>query len=353
MIEILGAGPAGLCAAINLSKEGERVRVCEQRTEPGMRFHENLQGIKDVGDVPEFIRGMNLNPKIEYRYFKKAYFGTRDSDFELDVSKSKTAFVARGGKRSLEYALFLQAEQEGVDFEFSSKKDGQSSLIVATGSSRADAAAVGSVFEDTDFPRDHYLVMFDDRYSPKGWYSYIIPISKDQVEFVNCVSWPYIPMVARLHEKAISERKVVRDFLSGKRKVASFGGSGGAVVPKSAFLGGKYYVGEAAGFQDPFMGFGIAYALKSGYLAAKAITEKKDYDLLWKEAFMANLRKDFASRLPMSIFGDRLVCMGMEKYRTGKSDDLAQAMPKLPFHSAIEEVCFRLAVLKQQATGRL
>jgi len=353
MIDVLGAGPAGLCSAINLARSGERVRVCEQRAEPGMRFHENLQGIKDVGDVPGFVGGMNLKPKIEYRYFKKAYFGTRNSDFELDVSKSKTAFVKRGGRNSLEYALFLQAEEEGVEFEFASKRTEETALVVATGSRRADAAAVGSVFEDTDFPRDHYFVMFDDRYSPTGWYSYIIPISTDLVEFVNCVSQPYVPQVAKLHEKAISERKIVRDFLSGKRKVASFGGSGGASIPKSAFVGGQYYVGEAAGFQDPFMGFGIAYALKSGYLAAKAIVEKKDYDALWKEALMPNLRKDFACRFPMSVLGDRLVSWGMEKYRNGKTDDLAQAMPRLPFHSFFEETCFQLEMFRQKTTGRL
>ena len=44
-----------------------------------------------------------------------------------------------------------------------------------------------------------------------------------------------------------------------------------------AHINNQYFVGEAAGFQDCLFGFGMLYAFKSGYLAAKSIIEDSDY----------------------------------------------------------------------------
>jgi flavin-dependent dehydrogenase len=53
---------------------------------------------------------------------------------------------------------------------------------------------------------------------------------------------------------------------------------------------GQYFVGEAAGFQDHLAGFGMGYAFKSGYYAARSIIEGLDYDRLWQEDFLKPLR---------------------------------------------------------------
>ena len=114
MVKILGAGPAGLSAAINLALAGEKAEVFERCPDVGMRFHPNMQGLKYVGDPLPFMRSLNLAPKTSYRYFRKVFFGTRSRDIELDISGSKIAFVERGGKNSLEYALYHQAEKEAI-----------------------------------------------------------------------------------------------------------------------------------------------------------------------------------------------------------------------------------------------
>ncbi|MFA6213685.1 MAG: NAD(P)-binding protein, partial [Candidatus Micrarchaeia archaeon] len=293
MVNILGAGPAGLCAAINLSRAGEKVKVHEKRGDVGLRFHPNLQGLRYLYMPPgEFMQKMGVKAKVEFHYFPRAIICTRRRKVELDCSGgSQMPFVVRGtggeeGKNSLDAALFEEAEGLGVEFEFNSRMGKDGADIVACGSEgEPHQAALGSVFEDSDFPRDCQLVMFDDRHSPRGWYLYILPIGKDRIEFVTCVSKPYIPQLARLHQKAMVERKEIADVVGGKKKVASFGGSACVRIPKSAFVGGKYYVGEAAGFQDPYMGFGIAYALRSGHLAARAILDGGDYDAAWKREF--------------------------------------------------------------------
>lgn len=62
-------------------------------------------------------------------------------------------------------------------------------------------------------------------------------------------------------------------------------------IPKTAIKGGHLLVGEAAGFQDVAFGFGIRYVILSGYLASKSIIEKINYDKLWKEMFLDELKK--------------------------------------------------------------
>ena len=44
-VKILGAGPAGLSAAINLAIEGYSVDVFEQKFDVGTRVKRNLQGL--------------------------------------------------------------------------------------------------------------------------------------------------------------------------------------------------------------------------------------------------------------------------------------------------------------------
>ncbi|HIH19601.1 TPA: NAD(P)/FAD-dependent oxidoreductase [Candidatus Micrarchaeota archaeon] len=354
MKKILGAGPAGLCAAINLAKGGEQVTVFEKRADVGLRFPANLQGIKYINDPREFMKEMGLGAKVDFRYFSKVIFGTRSRDIELDTGQhKKIPFVERGGRRSLEYALFKEAEKLGAAFRFNSREAPSACDIIAAGGSGCDFAALGGIYEDSDFPRDRLLVVFDDRYSPKGWYSYIFPISKDQIEFVNCVSQPHVPKLFALTNKAIRERKILRDFLGGKKKISAFGGSGTVRVPKTGYSGGKILIGEAAGFQDPFMGFGIKYALMSGKLCADAILQGKDYDALWRSAILPDMKKDLARRLPLSLFGDSVVEFFMRKHRNGAIVDISNAAPeRFPLYWLIENLFFEAERLKFGLTGR-
>ena len=255
-------------------------------------------------------------------------------------------------RRENEASIRLRREKEGAEFHFNSRLPEADAAIIATGGRGCDFAAIGGVYEDTDFPRDSYLAVFDDRLSPFGWYSYIFPIGSDRIEFVNCASQPHVPELAKLYEKAVCGRKCIRNWLEGKKKVASFGGSGWARLPKSAFVGGKYYAGEAAGFQDPFMGFGIAYARRSGKLAADAIAGGGDYDAAWKRELLPHLRKDYARRFAMSVLGDRLVEMMMKKYDDGDCADISHAAPeKFPLYSAVERGFAELELLKRRLSG--
>tara|TARA_B100000508_G_C11404816_1_gene250188 strand:- start:398 stop:937 length:540 start_codon:yes stop_codon:yes gene_type:complete len=57
-----------------------------------------------------------------------------------------------------------------------------------------------------------------------------------------------------------------------------------------------YYVGERAGFQDALFGFGMRYALLSGYLAAQSIIEKTSYPKLCEEQIIPQMKTSLSNR---------------------------------------------------------
>ena len=83
----------------------------------------------------------------------------------------------------------------------------------------------------------------------------------------------------------------------------SFAGYGTFALNESNKQNQKLFVGEAAGFQDLFLGFGMKYALLSGYAAAKSIMEEKDYDMIWRELFLDKQKASAANRLIYEISG--------------------------------------------------
>ena len=83
-----------------------------------------------------------------------------------------------------------------------------------------------------------------------------------------------------------------------------FGGYGNFFFGKPVFENGKYYVGEAAGLQDCLWGFGMRYAMSSGFLAAKAIIENKDYETLLKENLIHLQKTSLVNRFLFERLGN-------------------------------------------------
>ena len=317
IIQVRGAGLSGLSAAINLKLRGFHPIVHEKNASVGMQTRSNFQVLK-CNSPEEYLSSINLRPTFSRLEFSKAILSTPGRDIELNL-KSRVFFVKRGGADSLETGLFKQAEKIGVDFKFNSNIE--KAEINATGPRRVDASAYGVSFESKSFPKDYFLMMYDDRYSPKGWYLYAVPYGKDKVKVVNCCSMPYCSKAKQLLFKALKERSILKQYFEGLKPVDEFAGYGGCWIPKTAVIDGVIQIGEAAGFQDPFRGFGMNFALESGFLAAKAIAENQDYDKLWKERFMPQFRLDYSRRFFMSIFGSMLVDLA---YRKVKNRDLIE-----------------------------
>lgn len=350
-IKILGAGLSGLCAAINLTKEGKDVEIFEKKNDVGEHIRPNYQGLLKTRDDPMgYLKMYNLEPKFDLFRLNSALLCTKTRDINVKL-KEPIDFVLRGGKTSLEYGLFKQAESMDITFHFNKKMNESDMDIVATGHNRCDMLAFGGVYEDLDFPKDKFLYMHDDRYSPIGWYLYVTPLPDNTFKIVNCTSQPHVKKTKKLFYKAISERKILKDIVGDRKPIETFGGFGGCHFPKSAKKGKTLYVGEAAGFQDPFRGFGMNYALESGYLAAWAILEKKDYDRMWKEQFKSRIKTDLFRRYAVVVFGDRAIEHAFRNIKDGDEVDWHKVNKKSFKNTIIKETFYRMEKFRHWRTG--
>jgi geranylgeranyl reductase family protein len=110
-------------------------------------------------------------------------------------------------------------------------------------------------------------LVFYDMGAVPGGYAWIFP-KKDFYSVGLCSTMPSVRNVMSLYRRFVASQPWLQDC-----RVARFGGwriplgtRGGRIMTRRGLL-----AGDAAGCVDPLTGEGIAYALKSGRLAAKAI----------------------------------------------------------------------------------
>lgn len=291
MIRILGAGISGLTAAINLAKNKKEVTIYEKYHKVGMKIKPNLQllGNWDTKeDIISYLKGFNIKinyqKKIERIVFYSSDLKTIGEIFADERPVGYT--VKRGGKDSFECYLAKQAKKEGVKIVTNFKKKIKPDII-ATGSKKLDAIGYGGVFKGR-FNEKTATILFDYNYAPCG-YAYLLPHSK-KIATVAIAMRPW-GNPNNLFQKLIHEHRLFKDKLHDSTLLYNFSGFANFSIPKTAIINDSLLVGESAGFQDYAFGFGMRYAIYSGFLAAKAIVEDKNYNDLWKRAFLYELRK--------------------------------------------------------------
>ncbi|MFQ5703455.1 MAG: NAD(P)/FAD-dependent oxidoreductase [Gemmatimonadales bacterium] len=305
-IEIVGAGPAGLAAAITVAKHGGRAIVYERHRDVGQRFHGDFQGLENwttAGDVLDEFAAMGIEPTFEHTPFRECvFYDPAGREYYYRAARPIWYLTRRGTEvGTLDQSLKAQALDAGVDIRLGAKKDHlPHGGIVAHGPRRVDAIAVGYLFE-TDLA-DGAFCAVSDRLAPKG-YSYLL-VAGGRGTIASC-------MFADFHnDKQYLERTV--EFFRRKvdfqmRNARAFGGYGNVHADRRARKGRILYVGEAAGFQDTLFGFGMRYALRSGHLAARAWLSNKPetYDRLWRGSMENLTRLATVNRYMYELLGDR------------------------------------------------
>jgi len=304
-VEIVGAGPAGLSAAISARAAGASVEVFEKRPDVGARFHGDFQGLENWTsdkDVLCELEELGIQSNFDHSAVHEVVcFDPAGAEFSLLSSKPLFYLVRRGsGAGTIDQSLKNQALASGVTIHF---KNRQRNLVnggvVAEGPHRPDVIAAGYVFE-TDMA-DGYYAAIGERLAPAG-YSYLL-VCQGKGTVATC-------MFKQFHdERACVERTI--DFFkqrAGLRwsSATRFGGSGNFGRVKKVTLGARLYAGESAGFQDALFGFGLRYAFISGSLAGQSCAlGQTDYDQRC-QTYLGGLNKAAVfNRWLYSLLGDR------------------------------------------------
>jgi len=316
-ITVLGAGPAGLTAAIYLARAGLPVRVYERRQEVGRQLAGDLEGLENWSaslDVLEDLGRMGI--AVDFLCTPVQHFTVFNGrrDWQFGGRRPLFYLVKRGSDPdSLDAGLKHQATQAGVEILYGQTVDEEEADIVATGAKPRYRFAVdrGLAFR-TDLP-DTAIGLVNDRAAFKG-YSYLLSAGG-----TGCICTCIFDRFAGLNscfEATLDMFSRYRSF--AMRDVKRVGGFGAFRLHPLYEKEERLYVGEAAGVQDLLWGFGMRTAIRSGWLAARSIVEGFSYTTAAGHAFGNYLRAGVVSRFfweTLRGFDYRLIMGGLAASR--------------------------------------
>ncbi len=302
-VEIAGAGPAGLAAAITLARAGRQVVVHEAHKEVGHRFGGDFQGLENwttEEDALTVLEGQGLTTDFNAMpCHSGTFFDAAGNRHEIKSNETLFYLLERGpGPGTLDSALLRQAQSLGVEVRFNSRLDQMAGEgILAAGPRAADAIAVGYHFE-TDLA-DGFWAICDNELAPQG-YAYLLAMNgKGTVK--SCMFSGFKQEKLYVQRTLEAFQRLVGFEMKNPRP---HGGSGNFRIPESAYSGPHPLVGEQAGFQDTLWGFGMRLAISSGVLAANSLLNGEDYDTLWQRELKPQMDTSVVNRALYSLMGN-------------------------------------------------
>ena len=280
-------------AGIQLARQGFGVEIYEKRADVGLRHHNDFQGLENWSqrtDVLQVLRDLGLQTDFFARPFKSGLLYL-PSLRPIRVRSPQTMFylIKRGpGEDTFDSLLKRQALDAGVRIHFNSGSQPDADII-ATGPPQANILAAGLNFETSQ--EDQARGILSDDVAPKG-YAYLL-VADGRATLATVLFRDFASAQTCLQKAVDAFRRVMRLDMRNPRSFVGYGYFG---APKSGLRGKKLYLGEAVGFQDFLFGFGLRYALLSGYYAAHSIISGANYDVLWKHAFGKYLVNSLVNR---------------------------------------------------------
>lgn len=305
-VDIVGAGPAGLAAAITVARRGGSAVVYDRRKEVGARFHGDFQALENwstEGDVLEELGSIGIEADFRYTPSRECVmYGPDGREYVCRSSRPLWYMVQRGtGADTLDQALKRQALAAGAEIRLgTSVEQLPEGGIVAYGPRRADSIAIGYTFE-TDMSDGAFAVSSDDL-APNG-YAYLL-ISGGRGTLATYMFSDF------RNGKTYLERSV--DFFRTRaglkwRNESRFGGFGNVEVRPKLQRGRMLFAGEASGLQDFLLGFGMRFAMISGHYAGAALQNRDpdSYSRLYRQRLQPLVKAGAVNRFLRSLAGSR------------------------------------------------
>ena len=338
---VLGAGPAGLSAAIVLSTAGNKTIVYESSPLIGGRSGTNIQAIRNYGSDKNIIQKIEsygikmpkLNPITKIIKYSPTY---RTDEIYSEDEPIFYTFKRGPSPDSMESSFAEQAKNKGAQIILGKAAKVIDCQIIASGSKFDPVGfGYGATFEGT-FDKDTIAFFYGNELIQNG-YAYITPYGKDMLSVaITSFTKQDFGTISERFEKFIKTDKIIKETLNGAKRLNSFAGYGHFNVPETAFHKYKYFTGGSAGFVDPARGFGVKYAILSGAMAAKALIDKKtNYDELWKKEFKQELLDGFNRRILLN----KLTTQEYEKFVKGEKLNIKD-YEKVP--NAIKEIFMQI-----------
>ena len=297
-LEVVGAGPAGLSAAITARAAGTPVTVYEKRPQVGARFHGDFQGLENWTTEEDVLlelerMGLALGPAVT-PVREIVCFDARGKARSLRSSRGPVFYLVSRGPAdgTLDTCLLRQAIKAGAALRYATRQNHlEAGGIVAEGPHAADIIAAGYTFQTGMV--DGYFGALSDDLAPEG-YAYLL-VHRGRGTVATCLSREF-------HDERRFVERTVEFFErhAGLRwqEPRPFGGSGNVSLEATLHRGSVYYAGESAGLQDALFGFGLRHAMLSGCFAARAwlCGSPEMYERWWRSRARNLVRAGFANR---------------------------------------------------------
>lgn len=309
---VVGAGPAGCCAAQRLAAAGLKVLLIEQRRSVG----ENIQCAEYVphilkkhvslrdADVAQTLQGIKtfIQGKL-VQTTRAPGFTLHRSSWESNMADKAVRAGVRlmTGVRATDAGSRMITLQNGaghatVTADYILGCDGPRSVISRKlGNNPVESCVAMQCESILTGPLDHAHIYFDPLYY--GGYAWVFP----KGTIANVGMAVHASMAGKLQEllgdfcRELASMKIVRD--GTVRKTA------GGLIPSSGLADHlasdrMLLAGDAAGCTHPITGAGIVAAVVSGNLAAAAVLDqKKDVRSVLEEKYPRVLTAEYGEQL--------------------------------------------------------
>lgn len=326
-IKIMGAGLSGLSAAINLAKAGYNVDVFEKRSDCGKRFQGDITGLENwslKNDVISEFESMNIKTNYYCEPFKTFHLTNGKEVIESTFDQPFVYLLKRGDiENSLDQCLKNQALDYGANIHFNSNVKKEDMDIISSGPEGKKSPGIlkGLLFNtESD---DIAVCLISNQTSNRG-YSYLL-ITKGCGTICSLNHYDKNVDADVYYKKTYEIVTKLFDIdINNEKKIS---GIGHFLIKPNLVEKGKLLTGEAAGLQDLLYGFGMRYAINSGYYAASSIIQNKSYKRLIKKHLSRRLKTSVVNRYLRDKYSDKINMYMFNQSKRNKNwiDQLNQA----------------------------